>query len=151
MNKEVFFIHSSLGHLKISLLNGLLYSLSKARTTTKSPLSHSAKKIKNQLEGYFLKKTKNFKISLYERGTLFQKTVWQELQKIPYGKTITYGELAKKIGRPKGARAVGQACAKNPFLIVVPCHRVVSQNHLGGFALGIKAKQILLRGEGQSF
>ena len=66
---------------------------------------------------------------------------------MPYGKTITYKELARKLGKPKGARAVGQSCAKNPFLIVVPCHRVVAQNHLGGFALGLKAKKTLLKGE----
>lgn len=172
IKKEIFFIHSPLGHLQVSLFNGLLYSLSKTKATARnlcsqvdrlayslsktkaaarSPLSHSAKKIQNQLEGYFLKKTKGFSISLFERGTPFQKRVWRELQKIPYGKTITYKELAQKIGKPKGARAVGGACAKNPFLIVVPCHRAVAQNHLGGFALGIKAKQILLKGEGHLF
>ena len=117
MNKEVFYIHSPLGYLKVSLLNGLLYSLSKEGTAINSSLSTPAKKIKNQLEGYFLKKNRDFRIPLFDRGTLFQKTVWRELQKIPYGKTITYGELAQKLGKPKGARAVGSACAKNPFLI----------------------------------
>ena len=151
MKKEVFFIDSSLGYLKVSLLNGLLYSLSRVKTVTKDSHSPLVKKTKKQLEGYFSRKTKNLSIPLFERGTSFQKKVWRELQKIPYGKTITYKELAQKIGRPKGARAVGGACAKNPFLIVVPCHRVVAQNHLGGFALGIKAKKILLKGEGHLF
>ena len=70
--------------------------------------------------------------------------MWQALQKIPYGKTITYGELALKLGYPKGARFIGQCCAKNPCLILVPCHRVLSQKGLGGFALGLKAKKRLL-------
>ena len=112
-----------------------------------APLSVPAQRVKNQIEGYFLKKNRTFSISLFDRGTPFQKAVWRELQKIPYGTTVTYRELAQRAGRPRGARAVGQACAKNPFLIVAPCHRVVAESHLGGFALGLSAKRLLLKGE----
>ena len=110
-------------------------------------LSAAAQKVKNQIEGYFLKKNRTFSVSLFDRGTPFQKAVWRELQKIPYGTTVTYRELAQKTGNPRRARAVGGACAKNPFLIVAPCHRVVAEGHLGGFALGLSAKRLLLKGE----
>ena len=97
-----------------------------------------------------LRKDRRFleNLSLFDRGTVFQKAVWREVQKIPWGKTGTYQEIACKIGRPKAARAVGQACAANPFLIAVPCHRVTaSGGRLGGFALGLKAKRLLLAAE----
>ncbi len=86
-------------------------------------------------------------IILFNRGTDFQRKVWQELIKIPYGQTWTYGEVAKAIGLPKAVRAVGSACAYNPYLILVPCHRVVSKKGLGGFALGLTAKKKLLKHE----
>ena len=87
-------------------------------------------------------------LPLCDRGTAFQKAVWREIQKIPFGKTETYQEIACKIGKPKAARAVGQACAANPFLLAVPCHRVTaSGGRLGGFALGLKAKKALLAAE----
>ena len=86
-------------------------------------------------------------IILFNRGTDFQRKVWQELIKIPYGQTWTYGEVAKAIGSPKAVRAVGSACACNPYLILVPCHRVVSKKGLGGFALGLTAKKKLLKYE----
>lgn len=69
---------------------------------------------------------------------------------IPYGETCTYGELAKRVGQPNAARAIGMACHNNPFLIIVPCHRVLSPRSLGGFALGLSVKQDLLRLEGHS-
>ncbi|MDE0118711.1 MAG: methylated-DNA--[protein]-cysteine S-methyltransferase [Bdellovibrionales bacterium] len=97
------------------------------------------------LDNYFSKgeiQTKYF--SLFSRGTLFQKKVWKHLTKIPYGQTRSYAEVAWGIGSPGAARAVGSACAKNPWLILVPCHRVVAQKGLGGFALGLSKKQWLL-------
>ena len=78
---------------------------------------------------------------MFDRGTEFQKKVWAKLQTIPWGQTTTYSELALTLQNKKAYRAVGSACANNPFLIVVPCHRVLSQKGLGGFALGLKAKQ----------
>ena len=82
------------------------------------------------------------------KGTAFQKKVWQQLLKIPRGKTMTYGELARVIGHPKAARAVGSACNANPLPIVIPCHRVVARDgSLGGYAGGIQAKLRLLQSE----
>ncbi len=80
-----------------------------------------------------------------EKGTPFQRQVWAAAQEIPSGTTLSYGELAKKIRKPKAARAVGQALNKNPWPLCVPCHRITASNHkLGGFALGSELKKILL-------
>ena len=79
----------------------------------------------------------------------FQKAVWRELQKIPRGKTRSYSEIARRIGRPRAARAVGAACAANPILLLVPCHRVIgSDDSLGGFSSGLVLKKSLLAREG---
>ena len=84
-------------------------------------------------------------------GTEFQKSVWHELEKIPFGKTKTYGEIAKEIGNPKAGRAVGSACNKNPLPIIVPCHRVIGANgKLTGFAGGTETKEWLLGHEAMS-
>jgi O-6-methylguanine DNA methyltransferase len=86
------------------------------------------------------------------RGSPFQQTVWTALLDIPYGTTVTYGELAARIGKPKAARAVGQAVGANPLPVVVPCHRVLaSGGALGGFSGGLEIKRHLLRVEGISF
>lgn len=79
----------------------------------------------------------------------FHQRVWRECAKIPKGRTVTYGELAKRLGKPGAARAVGQALGANPFAPIVPCHRVVAANGLGGFSAkgGIQAKMRLLRKE----
>ncbi|TQI80606.1 methylated-DNA-[protein]-cysteine S-methyltransferase [Serratia fonticola] len=82
-------------------------------------------------------------------GTEFQRTVWEQLRQIPCGEIITYGELAKRIGRPTASRAVGMANGANPISIVVPCHRVIgSQGALTGYAGGVQRKQWLLKHEG---
>ena len=85
------------------------------------------------------------------KGTDFQKIVWREIRRVPKGKTITYKELAIKIGKPKAYRAVANACAKNPLLITIPCHRVIrSDGKMGGFMgkKGIERKKRLLKREG---
>jgi AraC family transcriptional regulator, regulatory protein of adaptative response / methylated-DNA-[protein]-cysteine methyltransferase len=82
------------------------------------------------------------------QASAFQRKVWEALQAIPYGKTRSYGDIARAVGRPKGARAVGHACGTNPVAVVIPCHRVIQQNgSLGGFGWGLKRKEILLAGE----
>jgi methylated-DNA-[protein]-cysteine S-methyltransferase len=103
------------------------------------------KEITKWLKDYYQgKKPKNF-VPKNIHGTAFQKKVWTALTKIPYGKTATYGEIAKKVGSPKAFRAVGGACNKNPYAIVIPCHRVIGSNgDLTGFAGGLKMKKKLL-------
>ena len=97
-----------------------------------------------QLKEYFQGKRKAFDLPLQPQGTEFQMKVWRELSRIPYGKTISYGEQAKRVGYKKAARAVGSANGRNPLAIVVPCHRVVAGSGLGGFGGGLEAKRILL-------
>lgn len=83
------------------------------------------------------------------RGTPFQQAVWTELRRIPSGTTVTYGELARRVGRPKAVRAVAQACGANPVAVVVPCHRVIgADGSLTGYASGIDRKRTLLEREG---
>jgi methylated-DNA-[protein]-cysteine S-methyltransferase len=99
-----------------------------------------------QLKEYFSGKRQNFDLPLAPVGTSFQVKVWQVLREIPYGVLITYGELAERVGSPRGYRAVGNANGKNPLVIVQPCHRVVaSGGKIGGFSSGIDRKKFLLR------
>jgi methylated-DNA-[protein]-cysteine S-methyltransferase len=98
-----------------------------------------------QIEAYFAGKLKAFSLDICLNVTPFQKKVLTALRRVPYGQTISYGELAKKIGNPKASRAVGQANARNPIPIVIPCHRVIGSNgKLTGFGGGIEVKQALL-------
>jgi methylated-DNA-[protein]-cysteine S-methyltransferase len=98
-----------------------------------------------QLEEYFAGKRKTFDLPLAPKGTDFQMRVWEQLRKIPYGVTKSYGEIARKIGQPTASRAVGAANGQNPLGIVVPCHRVIgSTGKLTGFAGGMKNKEYLL-------
>lgn len=100
---------------------------------------------KTQLEEYFCGKRREFDIPLKLNGTEFQKTVWNALLTVPYGKTASYKDIAALIGKPKAARAVGGANNKNPIMIIVPCHRVVGANgSLTGYAYGTDIKQKLL-------
>ncbi len=98
-----------------------------------------------QINDYFDEKIITFSIKTNAKGTIFQQKVWQELCKIPFGKTFSYLDLAKKIGDPKTIRAVANANGKNPLWIVVPCHRVIgSDGSLTGYAGGLWRKQWLL-------
>jgi O-6-methylguanine DNA methyltransferase len=90
------------------------------------------------------------KMSLDLHGTPFQVEVWKEMLRIPAGKTKSYAEVARNIGRPKAFRAVAQACGANPVPVVVPCHRVVATNGVGGYTGGIDRKIFLLNAEGVS-
>lgn len=99
----------------------------------------------NQLEEYFGGQRKAFSFKMkYSPCTAFQADVWDALQTIPYGKTVTYGELAELSGHKGAARAVGNAVHKNNLLIAVPCHRVVAADGIGGFAHGVEMKKLLL-------
>ncbi len=103
---------------------------------------------KKQLTEYFAGQRKKFDLPLILNGTDFQIQAWKQLQKIPYGKTISYGEQAEKIGDKNKARAVGMANGRNPISIVVPCHRVIGSNgKLVGFGGGLPCKQWLLEHE----
>ena len=109
------------------------------------------KKTKQQLDQYFAGKRTSFDVALDLVGTEFQVKAWRALCRIPFGKTISYGQQAANIKKPKAFRAVGSANGKNPIPIIVPCHRVVaSDGSLGGYSLGLKMKKQLLALEGVS-
>ena len=100
---------------------------------------------KTQLLDYFRGARREFDLPLAPEGTPFRRQVWDALLTIPYGETITYGELARRIGSPKAVRAVGQANHHNPLPIFIPCHRVVGANGaLTGYGGGLELKQYLL-------
>lgn len=103
------------------------------------------KDVRKQLDQYFAGRLKKFSTPVAFRGTPFQTTVWQELRRIPYGETISYLELAKRIDNKKAVRAVGMANGANPIAIIVPCHRVIGSNgSLTGFGGGLPTKRALL-------
>ena len=138
--------NTKIGKLKIEyendVLTGIAYTENEKEQGIRSELSD---KTVLQLEEYFDGRRKEFDIPIKLRGTEFQKKVWKELLKIPYGATVSYKDIAIKIGNPKACRAVGMANHNNPILIIVPCHRVINKNKkLGGYALGLDLKRRLL-------
>lgn len=102
----------------------------------------------DQLDEWFAGRRQAFDLPLDLHGTAWQQRVWDVLLEIPFGATVTYGEVARRAGRPGAARAVGHAVGRNPVAIVVPCHRVVATNGLGGYTGGLDIKRWLLAHEG---
>ena len=101
--------------------------------------------VSNQLAAYFRKELEIFDVKLSPQGTAFQKQIWNELIKIPYGQTCSYLDIAIAIGKPKACRAIGMANSKNPIPIIIPCHRVIGKNgELTGYAGGLSKKSYLL-------
>ena len=143
---EKAYYKSPIGILEIICEDDALISLKLVKNANK--LKGETKlilEIKAQLDEYFSGKRKLFDIKLKPKGTDFQKCVWKELQKIQYGETKSYSEIAIDIGNQNAQRAVGLACNKNPIIIIIPCHRVITKNgKLGGFACGCSIKQQLL-------
>lgn len=130
-------------------LTGLLFESSRGRDFGagaeygETPLLAEAKR---QLEEYFRGERKAFNLPLAPRGTPFQLRCWDALQKIPYGATATYADIARAAGSPKGFRAAGLANNRNPIAIIIPCHRVIGSNGaLVGFGGGLEVKAYLLR------
>jgi len=124
--------------ISISLTNPMLKGIEAKKD------SESFKYIITQLDEYFFEGRKKFDITFKISPTNFRLKVYQEMQKIPYGKSITYSDLAGKVGSPKAFRAVGTACGKNPLPLIIPCHRVKAQSGLGGFTGGLDIKRFLL-------
>jgi len=103
----------------------------------------------NQFDKYFAGRLTAFSVKIKLAGTDFQKQVWDAISEVPYGGTASYGDLAKKIGRHKAYRAVGNACNANPIPLIVPCHRIISSSgNMGGFGGGVELKKHLLELEG---
>jgi methylated-DNA-[protein]-cysteine S-methyltransferase len=137
---------SPLGSIEITGSNGVVFSVSfldEEKPQGKIPAS--LKPCVTQLEEYFSGKRKKFDLPLQPNGTTFQRHVWDELLKIPFGKTISYMQMARQLGDEKSIRAAASANGKNPIGIIIPCHRVIGSNsELVGYAGGLWRKQWLL-------
>jgi methylated-DNA-[protein]-cysteine S-methyltransferase len=108
-------------------------------------------RVASQLESYFTGRLERFDLPLEPQGTPFQRRVWRALGDIPFGTTLSYGELAARVGNPKASRAVGAANGRNPIPLVIPCHRVIGRGgQLTGFGGGIDRKRLLLKLEGSA-
>lgn len=141
-------IKAPIGLLEITATDEAIVGVKLANHGENVEANDLAQKCKAELEEYFAGKRKNFDLPLAGEGTDFQKQVWERLQRIPYGQTRTYGEIAKMMGKPKASRAIGMANHNNPILILVPCHRVIgADGSLTGYAAGIEAKKYLLEFE----
>jgi len=146
---QVAFIKTPLGIAKII---GDNQGISEISVLDEGDISKSIpkelKEVVAQLKDYFSGKRNDFELKLNPKGTDFQQKVWQELGNIPFGKTITYLDLAKKLGDPKVIRAAASANGKNPLWIIVPCHRVIgTDGSLTGYAGGLWRKKWLLEHE----
>lgn len=145
---ETVFIETPLGVASITGDENGITKISITEDSTKNPSTQIPDVLKeavNQLQDYFKGDRTDFSIKLDPSGTDFQKKVWLELSKIPYGKTVTYLDMAKRLGDPKCIRAAASANGKNPLWIMVPCHRVIgSDGSLTGYAGGIWRKKWLL-------
>jgi methylated-DNA-[protein]-cysteine S-methyltransferase len=150
------FLRSPVGRLKLVAsdrgLVAILWDADEKAKRVSLPVSEKRDRhpvlaeAERQLKEYFGGSRKRFSLKLDLRGTPFQKRVWRALLKIPYGEKRTYGEIARQLGRPNAARAVGAANGKNPISIIAPCHRLIgSGGKLHGFAGGLKAKADLLK------
>ena len=141
------YLVTTLGLMEIICENELLIGLKLVSDkTNRESESKTSKKVKSQILEYLNGSRKTFNIPIKLTGTDFQKRVYEETLKIPYGSTKTYGEIANSIGNSKSMRAVGMALNKNPIWIIIPCHRVIGKNNkLTGFAGGIDKKLSLLK------
>ncbi len=129
-------------------LRGLYMQKGRTRATVRPEWTRADapfRAVREQLDEYFAGTRTSFELPLELEGTSFQRLVWRALQEIPYGETTSYGELARRIGRPSASRAVGAANGSNPISVVVPCHRVIgSDGTLTGYGGGIERKRYLL-------
>ena len=132
-NMDTKIISTDIGLFQITLKNNIIYESKPVNSKRKSDC---------KIPDYFQQK---LKFKLY--GTEFQKLVWKEILKIPYGETRTYSQIAESIGRPSSVRAVANACGQNKLAIIVPCHRVVGKNGIGGYKWGIELKEWLIAHE----
>jgi methylated-DNA-[protein]-cysteine S-methyltransferase len=132
-----FFMKDLPGNISVRVENGKVVEIKLGSDESNCP-----PKVKKELEEYFSGKRKEFSFPVEIRGTSFQKKVWEEVRKIPYGETRTYREIAEKLNT--SPRAVGQALAKNPLPLYIPCHRVVSKRGIGGFSAGLEWKRFLI-------
>ena len=142
-------INSPLGFIKIEGNNDGIFYLNFCDSTSESTeVPPKLQDAVTQLQEYFAGFRKEFNIKIAPQGTEFQQKVWQLLQEVPHGKTISYSKLSDQYGDPKAIRAVASANGKNPILIIIPCHRIISKDGgLGGFSAELWRKEWLLNHE----
>jgi methylated-DNA-[protein]-cysteine S-methyltransferase len=146
-------IESALGPIEIratdSAVTAVRFVARKDRAPRSNPVVRHAS---HQLQEYFAGKRRDFQLPLAPGGTEFQKSVWSQLLRVPFGTTASYRDIAAAIGNPRATRAVGAANGSNPIAIVVPCHRIIGSNgHLTGYGSGLWRKEWLLLHEGAEF
>ena len=148
-----FYYKSPIGVLEIELKNDIVLGLKVVESCSNiSERTGYFEEVAKQLDEYFAGERTKFELSISPKGTDFQKKVWAELLKIPYGETKSYQEIAEAIGNTNAQRAVGSACNKNPILLIIPCHRVISKtSKLTGFACGVDRKEQLLKLEANQY
>lgn len=150
MSKDTIYYNSPAGIIEITSEDDKIASISFTDIDKHAPAKETPalKEAVKQLSEYFTGKRKGFDIELYPSGTDFQRKIWQELMKIPYGTTISYSQLAQKIGNKKAVRAVANAVAANNLAVIIPCHRIIGKNgSLTGYKWGIEKKKRLLEHE----
>jgi len=148
--KSIFFYQTSIGKIWIVEKGKAITNVSFQEDNVPKDViikeTSLIKEASQQLNDYLASKRRSFSLPIAPEGTEFQQKVWKALQEIPCGEIRSYGEVAKQIGQPKAARAVGMANNKNPILIFIPCHRVVGANgKLVGYAAGLDVKEYLLK------
>ena len=144
-------IDSPLGKIEIKTFNSEIESivfLNSEEVVVSEFISWELEPVVSQLKQYFKGERKEFDLKLSPKGTDFQKRVWEELRKIPFGKTVSYQQIANQLGNPKVIRAAASANGKNPIPIIIPCHRVIgSDGSLTGYSGGLQRKKWLLEHE----
>ena len=143
-------IHTPIGILILKERDGAICAIDLARESDECPTDSAATPVLEQaaqeIAEYFADNRTEFTFPMRAQGTPFQTAVWDALLHIPFGETKTYGQIAAEVDNPKGSRAVGMACNKNPIMIAVPCHRVVGAGGaLTGYAGGLSVKEKLLK------
>ena len=135
--------HTPLGPISVGYAHNAVCAVRFGAAEESRP-SDIALRAECQLREYFAGERREFDLPLLLSGSDFQRKVWHALTKIPYGKTCTYADIARAVGNPRACRAVGGANHKNPICILIPCHRVVAKNGIGGYGEGIAIKKFLL-------
>lgn len=149
---KAYFYNTEIGIITITEENGKITGIRFGKNGQGCELEETPviKEALRQLDEYFAGKRKGFDLPLSPQGTAFQLKVWQALQTVPYGKTVSYKDIALQVGNAKACRAVGMANNRNPIAIVIPCHRIVgSSGKLVGYAGGLSLKEKLLKLEQQ--
>lgn len=146
------YINTTIGQLYLAEEEGCIVRITSGHALAGDELGESPllEQAASEVTEYLAGKRREFTVPVRTKGTPFQEKVWAALRRIPFGETRSYGEIACEVGSPRGARAVGMACNRNPVLLLVPCHRVIGRTgKLVGFAVGLSMKERLLELEGR--